>query len=337
MPYEEYKINLDNNETYIDIDKNVLMKIKSALMNIQFNKYPDCGMDEIKSLYAKYAGCNAENIIVGNGSIEAIEIAISSNVSSGKNVLTFNPDFPMYDFFVSRFGGKVKKYDLDCEKEINIEDIIKYVDDERIDVIVISNPNDPLGSLIKNNDLIKLLEECSDKTVIIDETYYEFSGESMIKYIDKYKNLIITRTLSKAWGLAGLRMGFLITNKENIEKLLEYKIPYTVDSYSIEIAKILLKYPNNIIENAKNVIKQREEVFMALKDIEKNAAMNIKFYPSSGNYIFGKTDYKEALIKGLKESGIRIKDIEKDSFRIAIGSPLENKKLLDGIRKIFVY
>lgn len=337
IPEEEYKINLDNNETYIDIDKNVLMKVKSALMNVQFNKYPDCKLDEVKRLYAKYAGCDAENIIIGNGSIEALELAISSEIIYGKKALTFDPDFEMYDFFVSRFGGEIKKYKLNCEKEIDIDNLIKYANDENIDLIIISNPNDPLGTLIKKNNLIKLLEQCSDTTVIIDEAYYEFCGESMIKYINQYKNLIITRTLSKAWGLAGLRMGFLITNKENIGKLLEYKIPYTVDSYSMEIAKILLKYPNEIMANAKNIINQREEVFKGLKDIQKNAAMNIKFYPSNGNYIYGETDYKEALIKGLKERGIRIKNLKNNSFRIAIGSPLENKKMLEGIKEIFVY
>lgn len=337
IPEEQYKINLDSNENYIDIDKNVLMKIKSALMDIQFHKYPKDNMEEIKKLYAQYAGCSTKNIIVGSGSIEAIEIAISSVMEYGKKALTFTPDFKMYDFFVSRFGGDVKKYNLDCNEEIDINKVIKYANDNNVDLIAFSNPNDPTGLLIKNENLVKLLEECSDKMILIDESYYEFCGQSMIDYIDKYKNLFITRTLSKAWGLAGLRIGFLITNEHNIDNLLEYKIPYTVDSYAQQIAKVVMKYPDKIKENTKNIIKQREEVFKSLKDVEKNAAMNIKFYPSQGNYIYGKTAYKEALIKGLKDKGIIIKNLDGDSFRIAIGSPLENSKLVEGIRKIFVY
>lgn len=337
IPEEQYKINLDNNENYIDIDKNILMKIKSSLMDIQFHKYPKDSMEEIKKLYSEYAGCSTKNIIVGNGSIEAIEIAISSVMGHGKKALTFNPDFKMYNFFVSRFGGEFKEYKLNCDEEIDIDKVIKYANDNMVDLIAFSNPNDPTGILIKKENLVKLLEECSNKMVLIDESYYEFCSESMIDYIDKYKNLFITRTLSKAWGLAGVRIGFLITNEDNISNLLEYKIPYTVDSYAQHIAKVVMKYPGKIKENTNNIIEQREIVFKSLKDVEKNAAMKIRFYPSNGNYIYGKTDYKEALIKGLKDRGIIIKNLEDDSFRIAIGSPLENSKLVEGIRKIFVY
>lgn len=175
------------------------------------------------------------------------------------------------------------------------------------------------------------------KTILVDEAYYEFYGETMIPYINKYKNLIVTRTLSKAWGLAALRIGFLITNEDNVEELLNYKVPYTISTYSQNLASIALKYPERVVNNAKQIVDQREKLYEALKQVEKNAAMNIEFYPSKANFIYGRTNHKEALINGLKDNGISIRNFNDDTFRITVGSPLENRKVVEGIKNIFVY
>lgn len=335
--YDEYEINLDSNEIYIDMDENILMKMKCSLTSIDLHRYPTNDMREVKNLYAKYAKTGAENIIVGSGSDEMLELIVSSVIKNGKKALTLGPDFTMYDFFVSRFGGEIKKYDIAKEMKFNLEKFIKLGKKEDVDLIIFSNPNNPTGVGIEINNIITILEEFKDKKVVIDEAYYEFYGKSMIPYINKYKNLIITRTLSKAWGLASLRVGFLITHEDNIEELLKNKVPYTVSSYSINLASIALRYSERVIENTKQIIEQRETLFENLKRLQKNAALKIEFYPSKGNFIYGKTPHKEALMKGLANKGIRIRDFQDDTFRITVGSPMQNRKLLEAINKIFVY
>lgn len=335
--YDENQINLDSNEIYIDMDENILMKMKSSLRSIDLHRYPTNNMEEIKDLYSKYIKLDSKNIIVGNGSDEMIELVISSTITEGKRALTLSPDFVMYDFYVSRFGGELKKYNTSDKMEFNLEEFIKIGKREDVDLIIFSNPNNPTGMAIEVKDICVILEAFKDKTVLVDEAYYEFYGESVISYINKYKNLIVTRTLSKAWGLAALRIGFLITNKNNIDNLLKNKTPYTISSYSQNLASIALKYPDRVIENAKQIIKEREILFENLRELQKKAALKIEFYPSKGNFIYGRTPYKEALIKGLANNGIRIRDFNDDSFRITVGSPMENRRIVNSIKNIFVY
>lgn len=334
---KEYKINLDSNEIYLNINENILMKMKSCLTQIDLHRYPTNDMQEIKKLYAKYADTDPKNIIVGNGSDEAIDLVISSVIRQGKKVLSLNPDFVMYDFYVTRFGGEIKTYNIGESMKFNVDEFIEMGKNEDIDMIIFSNPNNPTGIGIKVEDILKVLEAFKDKPVVVDEAYYEFYGETVISYINEYKNLYVTRTLSKAWGLAALRLGFLITNEENVKELLKFKVPYTISSYSQNLASVVLRYPDRVIENAKKVVEQRELLFGELNKIQKNAAMHIEFYPSKGNFIYGKTSHKEALEKGLIKDGISIRYFNGDVFRITVGSPMENRKVVESIKNIFGY
>ena len=333
--YDEYTINLDSNEIYLEMDENILMNMKSCLTSIGLHRYPTNEMKTIKELYANYAGTESKNIIVGNGSDEVIELAISKVIKQGKKALSLGPDFVMYDFYVSRFGGELKTYDIGISMEFNLQEFIELGKQENVDLIIFSNPNNPTGIGMELESIITILEEFKDTTVLVDEAYYEFYGKSMIPYINKYKNLIVTRTLSKAWGLASLRVGFLISHEDNICELLNYKVPYTISSFSQNLASIVLRYPQKVLNNAKQIIEQREQLYEKLKEIEKSAAMNIQFYPSKGNYIYGRTAHKEALIKGLENNRIVIRNFNDDTFRITVGSPMQNRKVVDSIKNIF--
>lgn len=335
--YDEYVIKLDSNEIYLEMDENILMKMKSCLTSIDLHRYPTNEMKDIKELYANYSNTQSKNIIVGNGSDEVLELVIGKVIDKGKKALSIGPDFVMYVFFVSRFGGELKTYEIGKSMEFNVHDFIAVGKQEDVDLIVFSNPNNPTGIGIELEDIIKILEAFKDKTVIVDEAYYEFYGKTMIPYVNKYKNLMITRTLSKAWGLASLRVGFLISHEDNINSLLNDKVPYSISSFSQNLASIVLKYPENVVNNAKQVIEQREELYKNLKEVQKNAAMNIQFYPSKGNYLYGRTQHKEALIRGLENNGIVIRNFSDDTFRITVGSPMQNRKVVDAIKKIFVY
>ena len=125
----------------------------------------------------------------------------------------------------------------------------------------------------------------------------------MIPYINRYKNLLVTRTLSKAWGLAATRVGFLIGNCEDINKINKYKVPYNVNSLSQVVAATVLKDRMRVEKNIKEVVSERENLYKSLKEIQENSALYIEFYPSKANYIYGRTEYKEALINGLKSRG----------------------------------
>lgn len=334
---EEFKIKLDTNEIFMNIDDNVIMKMKSSLSGIELYRYPENEMKAIRELYGKYAEVDPENVIVGNGSDEVLELIIGKVVKPESKILTLGPDFVMYDFFGKRFRGELIKYNIGSSMSFNVDEFIKLGKENDVEIIIFSNPNNPTGINITAEDIIKILKSFENTTVVVDEAYYEFNGESMIPYINYYSNLFVTRTLSKAWGLAALRVGFIISSKENISDLLNYKVPYTISSYSQKLAEIALKYPKIIKENTEIIIKEREALYEKLKEIEKNAAMKIEFFKSKGNFIFGKTYHKDALIKGLESHNIYIRNFNDDSFRITVGSPRENRKVIEAIKEIFVY
>lgn len=334
---EKYSIKLNSNEVFMDLDENIKLKIKTALNTMEFNRYPSNDMSEIKKLYAKYAKTKPENIIAGNGSDEVLELIIGSIIDDDKKVLTLGPDFVMYDFFTSKFQGSLVKYDIDTSMKFDVDEFIELGKKENVDLIIFSNPNNPTGIAVTKKEIVKILKEFKDKIVIIDEAYYEFNGESVVSCINEYKNLIVTRTLSKAWGLAALRMGFLITNEDRIKDILDYKVPYTISSFTNKAAEIALKYPDIPVKNAKLIVEQRELLFEELKAIQSEAALNVEFFESKSNYIYGKTKHKETLLKGLENKGIFIRNFDGNGFRITVGSPMQNRKLVETLKKIFVY
>ncbi|MGL5151472.1 MAG: histidinol-phosphate transaminase [Clostridium sp.] len=335
---ETAEIKLNGNESYFDTNKEDQKKIIMKLDRIDLNRYPDDDMKTLRECYGEYAGVSANNIIAGNGSDEMISLIMGACLGKDKKVLALNPDFSMYDFYSSLYGAKAIKLDCNEDGSYKVEDFIEKGLEEKVDMVILSNPNNPTGYALEIAEIKKMLTYFKEIKVVIDEAYFEFNGVSSISLINKYKNLFVTRTLSKAWGLAALRVGFLISCKENIAKLNSYKVPYNISTLSQIIAVEMLKEPTRVLENSKAIIENREKLYEELKKIEKEAALEIKFYSSKGNYIFGRTPYKNILIRSLKDNGIIIRNfVNDDSFRITVGSDMQNKKVVNVLREGFVY
>lgn len=334
---ENSTIKINANECFMDMDSDMLINMKSAFLDIDLNRYPENSSERLRELYGRYAGVNKENVIVGNGSDEMLGMIISLFISEGKKLLTLSPDFSMYDYYVSRNNGEIIKFASNKDGSFKVDDFISYGKEKNVDLIMFSNPNNPTGYAISNFELIKILESFKDKYVVIDEAYYEFFGESIVPFINRYSNLIVTRTLSKAWGLAALRVGFIISNEDLVRNIRKYKVPYNVNSVSQKLAEIALEKPKRVYRNSEMIINFRDALYKELNYIQKEASLEIEFYPSKGNYIYGRTKYKEALINGIKDRGILIRDFDDDSFRITVGSEYENKKIIEGLKSIFVY
>ena len=332
-------IKLDSNESYISMSSELHSIIKSTLGLVELNRYPENNNYKIRSLYANYAGegITQENIIAGCGSDEMLGLVIGATIGKNRNLLSLSPDFSMYEYYVSLNDGNVIKFETAKDGYVDVDAFIEQGKREKINLIIFSNPNNPTGYALSCGEIEKILTAFKDTYVIVDEAYYEFNGESMIKYINKYDNLIVTRTLSKAWGLAALRVGFLISNKENINKLNSYKVPFNISSLSQAAAEVALENISRLKEDTKVIVDEREMVYKELKEIEKEAALEIEFYSSKGNYIFGRTPYKDALFAGLKKDRIIIRNFEDDSFRITIGSSFENNLLIESLKGVFIY
>ena len=154
---EEFKIKLDTNEIFMNIDDNVIMKMKSSLSGIELYRYPENEMKAIRELYGKYAEVDPENVIVGNGSDEVLELIIGKVVKPESKILTLGPDFVMYDFFGKRFRGELIKYNIGSSMSFNVDEFIKLGKENDVEIIIFSNPNNPTGINITAEDIIKLI------------------------------------------------------------------------------------------------------------------------------------------------------------------------------------
>lgn len=328
----EEKIRLNSNENPIGYTANEMKNILNSLDYIELNRYPNSDGDKLREAYGKVINIDKDNLIIGNGSDEMINLVISKYISKGEKVLTFTKDFVMYDFYTDLNEGNVVKYKIDLDKGLDIEDFIDFGKKENVELLIFSNPNNPTGYGFEIKDIKRVLEAFKDKIVLVDEAYCEFYGETMLPFIDEYKNLIITKTLSKAFGLAALRVGFLISNKENVKELEKYKTPYNVNTISQEVAIKVLEDVERFNRNLNLIIKERELLFEKLLNIQEKAnnyGIDIKFYESKANFIYGESNYKEKLVNELNDSGILIRSFNDNSFRITVGRENENKKVIE--------
>ncbi len=334
---EEYNVEsktgvvLNANESFYQMDEDMMQKVVSALQNVPLERYPDSNSSTLCEAYATYCGVDASQLMAGNGSDELLGMMISLSIQKGDCLLTLSPDFSMYDYYVSMNNGQMLRYQSGAEDIFDVDAFIVMAKQEKVRLILFSNPNNPTGKVVSESDLLKLIESVPDKTIIIDEAYADFYTSSMVKYVETYKNLYVTRTLSKAFGLAGIRCGFLVASKANMKRLYTYKVPYNVNSVSQCIATCVLQDTDGNEKKIQSIVQLRDEMYEQYKKID---AKNIILYPSHANYLYGKSTCKDAFISALEKKQIHIRNYADAHFRITIGNAQQNESVLEVIREL---
>lgn len=329
-----YKIRLDANESFIKLNEDLLEEMKEVINSALFNRYPDADSERVCTLYANYAGVSSDNIMAGNGSDELIQIIVNTFVEQGEKVVILNPDFSMYSFYTEVGGGLPIFVESDEEFQVETEKLLEKIKEVNPKMVILSNPNNPTGGIIEREKLIRLVEE-SSCLVVIDEAYYEFYGESLVDVVNKYDNLIILRTCSKAAGMAAIRLGFLITNVELLRELKSVKPPFNVNSISQSFGEVILKNSEIIDLNSSEIIQGRELLLEELSRFKE-----LKLFKTKANFVLLSYEEAEALNSELLKKGIKIRSFGdgrlKSCLRITIGSKAENKVLIEAMDNFFV-
>ncbi|MGL4991284.1 MAG: aminotransferase class I/II-fold pyridoxal phosphate-dependent enzyme [Sarcina sp.] len=318
-------INLNSNENLYNPYKNLLIKILTDVDDLEINKYPNNDYLNLRNAYANYIDLSAENIIAGNGSDEMLDLIISTYIKKDDIVVTLDPDFSMYDYYVKKNEGILKKYKFN-DRNFENNKFISFIKYYNPKIVIFSSPNNPTG--IKIEDVESILSLNTFK-VIIDEAYIEFSKESVIPLIKKYSNLIVTRTMSKAFGIASSRVGFLVSNKDEIEFLLNNKVPYNINTLSSTIAQKVLENTNLMIESVEKINENRERLYKIL--CENKINLNIEVLKSEANYLYLKGYGVEKIIKKLEKNNMKIRKFN-NAIRITIGT----KNIVDKIIEILI-
>ena len=328
----EGAIKLDSNENFA-LDRDFIAGIAAeAAKQVDLREYPLDQMDELYALLAKYAGVSAKCVAVGSGSDQIIEMLLST--FGGRRATVFSPTF---SYFINRcklHGIKVYQVPLEPDFTLDKKAFVKTA--KRSDLIYICSPNNPTGNQIDRQQMIEVVDSLEDKLVLIDEAYVDFADYSLSHDAIKRSNVIVLRTLSKAFGLAGARVGYMVSNGKFV-KIFKSIIqsPYPISTLSLAIASGVLADADQVKQTIRSVRSERERVFARLSKID-----GIKIFRSDANFIFIEAGKKyPAILKTLSSNGIVVKLLgnittHKGCMRITIGPREMNDKYLKCIEQI---
>lgn len=298
------------------------------------NRYPDPYQNKLKNKLSQIKNIPIEKIFVGNGSDEIIDHIYRIFCNPGKDkAMFFSPTFGMYQVAAELNEVEIIDIPLTSDFQINIEEAKKYFNDENLKVIVICSPNNPTGNNIHPKDINFILENFKG-IIAIDEAYIEFTNQnSYLDKIDHYPNLVIFQTLSKAWGIAGVRVGMAYSNPEIIQLLNKVKHPYNISVLNQKAAIKALSQKEEFEKRRKIIFSEKEKI---RKELE-NLSIVTKIYPSDANFFL--VEFKEAnlIFHELLNQKIIVRNQTTkihNSIRITVGSPEENEKLITVLKKL---
>ncbi|MEC9485317.1 MAG: histidinol-phosphate transaminase [Candidatus Izemoplasma sp.] len=313
---------LNANET-----KNYLFD-KGITLDFNTSKYPNTFADSLRESLSKQYALAPENFVLGNGSTELLEILVKTFSEKNDTVLTFSPTFSMYQIYAQIHEVKYETIPLHSDMTLSIQTLIEADDKLKPSIIFVCNPNNPTGTLIPKEDIIQLLNN-TQALVVVDEAYMEFADEqeSLVAEIGTYDNLIIARTFSKAYGLAGLRIGYMIGNTQLIDTLFKVKLPYSLNQASIQYGLKALSKTTQVKQFIRNLIKERDILYNQLK------ALDLTVYPSSTNFLYIKAN--QPLDALLLKKGILIRSFNNGYYRITIGNATENQRVIQALKEVY--
>ncbi len=308
-------------------------KVRQALASYSsFNIYPDAGQTELRQLLSGYTGIGAEHIVAGSGSGDLIDLILRLFVGPGDEVINCPPTFDLYRFETGISGGRLIQVPRDENFAIDVG-AIKSAINSKTKLVFLSNPNNPTGALTPQEGIIAILD--TGIPVVVDEAYYEFSGQTVVPLVNRYQNLMVLRTFSKWAGLAGLRVGYGIFPPEIADWLLKIKLPYNVNVAALVAVRESLEDIDYLRERVKDIITERERLFGGLEKLGF-----LKPYPSRANFILCSVLDSNApkLYQKLEEKGILVRYFDtprlENYIRLSVGKPEHTDALIQALKQL---
>jgi histidinol-phosphate aminotransferase len=324
-------------DEFVDFDtaEMVFLDANENPFNNGVNRYPDPQQSNVKKVLAKQKKVQTNQILLGNGSDEVLDLLFRAFCEPKiDNVITLPPTYGMYGVLANINAVENKEVVLSENFQPQIEKIVAAID-ENTKIIFLCSPNNPTGNSFSDESVVYLLKNFNG-LVVIDEAYIDFSNkESWINELELYPNLVIIQTLSKAYGLAGIRLGVCYASAAVISVLNKIKPPYNVNELTQKRALERLGDEEKIITEIQSIRKQRSKLFQALDDIECIE----EIYPTEANFILIKVDdanqrYDELIAKGIVIRNRTTQPLCENCLRLTIGTKEENKKLIEALQEL---
>ena len=313
---------LDKNEKIDDFEKILIKNFKKKINSNLLSSYPE--VSSLVSLISKSYKIDLKNILLTAGIDGAIKLIIDALTNRGDRAIILEPTFAMTKIYCDIANLKIVSIKYDKNLRLDLKKLLDNIK-KKTSIVILSNPNSPTGTVIEEKYIFQILNKTNKLKIplIIDEAYIEFFGKSLIRYIKKNKNLFVLRTFSKAFGLAGLRSGFIASSKNNIDYLKKFKPMYEINSIGILLTKLILENPKIVKNYVKKCFLFKNKLFTLLKK------KKIKFKDTKANFVLiEKRRIKKKIFKDCKKNKILIsKKIHFEKYlRVTIG-PLNKMKV----------
>ncbi len=322
---------LSANENPHDVENEIRREIMNAIKRLHLNRYPDPLANDLRDMIAEANGLDRDQVLVGNGGDELLfDLALAWG-GPGRTFLNMPPTFSVYENNARLTNTEIVDIPRKENFRIDEEAVLERVAQGGIDFIIVTSPNNPTGELASETFILKLLD-ATDALVMVDEAYFEFSRQTMRPYLGQHKNLIVLRTFSKAFSLAGVRMGYILGDAEVIREFVKVRQPYSVDSVSQAIARAVYANRATFEPAIRAIIDERFRIVDGLKRIP-----GVTPYPSDANYVLFHVEGAALVWEMLYERGILVRDFSrapylKDCLRVSVGAPEENDAFLRALR-----
>ncbi len=331
--YIPAEVMISANENPYDIPQEIRREIDHEVRKVALNRYPDPLANELRDMIAQANGLDRDNVIMGNGGDELLFNLALAYGGPGRTMLNIPPTFSVYAYNAMLTHTDVVDIPRRADFSINEDAVIDRLSQGDIDYMVITSPNNPTGDLASER-FIRCALEASDTLVMVDEAYFEFSRSTVRPLLNEYDNLVVLRTFSKAFSLAGVRMGYLLANECVIDEFKKVRQPYSVDAVSQAIARVVYKNRAYFEKCVNEIIDQREALVRALAEIP-----GVEIWPSNSNYVLVRIADAARVWRRLLDAGVLVRDFSRSKYldnclRISVGAPDENKRLLETLRGI---
>ena len=316
-------------------DVDIFLDANENPYNTKFNRYPDPRQKQLKDRISELYSVNHQNIFLGNGSDEVIDLVVRAFCVPGVDkIMIHPPTYGMYQVAAQTNDNGVIKVNLSPDFQLDVDEIIKQ-SKNRVKVFFICSPNNPTGNTFIVDDIEQLLNELN-VIVVIDEAYVNFSDKpSWIRRLGEFPNLIVMQTLSKAWGLAGIRLGMGFASERIIQVLSNIKLPYNLNVLTQETAFEILKNEDDYYKKVSIIKAERGKL---INELEKLDVVK-EVFPSDGNYLLCRFEDANATYDYLVRKGIIVRNRSNQLYcdnclRITIGTPSDNERLLTSLKEL---
>lgn len=327
----EDKLRLDFNENTVGCSPKVIEFLKSRLDEGRLAVYPE--YVEAKRDLATHFKVSEAELLLTNGTDEAIHVLMNAFVDDGDEVIILRPSYAMYKFYAEVAGAHVHEIDYRADTlQFPLEELLESIQ-STTRAILISNPNNPTGTAVKIEGIEKILRRAANTAVLIDEAYYEFCGITALRHLEEFPNLFVSRTFSKVYGMAGMRLGCIFSQAANVQVLHKCQSPYSVNSLAVLAARAAIQDTAFISRYVTEVLAARELVLVGLEKLA------IQYFESEGNFVLMRIGPRAIEVRDrLREAGVLVRDRSYEitgCVRVTIGTREQMRVFLSELERIW--